>query len=82
MPTTRTLRTTYPCCGGQSRLSAHTEIPRESYMRICPQCHTTYLVERRTLQQPIAAGIIIDQLDWTDTATWLYIRKYGDTRHG
>lgn len=70
----RTIRTTYPCCNGLAKLVALTLLPRQTYNRVCPECATTYLVERTTHQ--VSFGTI-DQLDWTDKASRIYTRKYG-----
>ncbi len=73
---TRTIRTVYPCCPRKAFLHALTALPRECYTRTCPECHTTYVVKRRTLTAS-TDPIIVDALDWLDTATLLYTRHYG-----
>jgi hypothetical protein len=71
----RTIRTIYPCCEGVARLHPTVHTLRETYDRVCPECRTRWLVERRTLNS--IPGITIDLLDWTDKNTRLYTRKYG-----
>lgn len=58
----RVLNTTYPCCGGRSRIVALALLPRETYERQCPRCGQKWGIERRPLRQD--SIMAIDKLEW------------------
>ena len=70
-----TLKTTYPCCGKPSRFRAIDGIPTEIYDRHCTECDTRWSVRRVTLPNNVN-GVRIDRLEWLDTQSHEYVRKY------
>jgi hypothetical protein len=69
------IKTTYPCCGGQSRLSAITALPKEGYTRRCFECGTVWDVRRYST--PFLEDGFIHRLEWQDVAGREYRQRYG-----
>lgn len=74
----RQIETVLPCCERAVRLTAVAALPRQVNTRRCVLCRTSWHIERSTTTP--REGVTIDVLSWTDTATRLYTRKYGDGR--
>lgn len=73
---TLTIRTEYPCCGRPARLRAIEGVPSETYARRCRECETRWWVQRTKLPERVAS-VRIDRLDWLDTKSREYVKKYG-----
>lgn len=66
------LHTVYPCCGGDAKFRTVNEIPRESYVRICPRCDTRWEVVRRIIA---LVAHRVDALDWSTPRVEIHARN-------
>jgi hypothetical protein len=69
------LKSTYPCCGKPARLRTIDGVTTEICDRHCTECDTRWSVRRVTLPNKVK-GVRIDRLEWLDTKSHEYVRKY------